>query len=224
MWSGKYCIPTMGDDGCKLKVKAPSGGCVTINPSQQTGKCKEKLEGCQFDIQRYHSLCDKYWDLAKEELPLMELTDLEKAIENLEVCISIREKHLRECIAKECRDKGHSEAVDKLRRKVEMVKRFARGPKAALPDLQKGETNKYQKFITRFANNLETSLTIGPVEEFWMGDRRMDILASLPLAKDSALMEFGSSDDMEGLYKSLANRIVGTFAGEEYKREYRGMN
>lgn len=102
---------------CYHKIRTEDGCTTNRDPD-----CQEKIEMCKTDVEYYHNICDRYWDMTQEEIDDMEEKDVDQAIMQIDLCVMLREKHNSVCVQPACRDSGHIGAIRKLKRRLVQVK------------------------------------------------------------------------------------------------------
>lgn len=110
----------METEGCYSLTKK-SGKCVLQNRKSSDG-CFSNIKYCKQDSQNYHKLCDRYWNLSDADITKMSEEKVKYAIEDLDVCLYMRQRHMDTCVHPECRDREHEGAIIKLKTKLEKIK------------------------------------------------------------------------------------------------------
>ena len=107
----------MGD--CWYIAKNPDNTCSKAKP---TPNCKVKMEYCAQDSNQYHKLCDRVWTLSESDLERMSIDEIERLIDDADVCIYMRKRTQDTCIDPKCRDAGHVGALKKVQNKLRILK------------------------------------------------------------------------------------------------------
>jgi hypothetical protein len=229
-----YKFPRRGKDGCD-----------TAN-LQYGGSCQEKLEGCKTDIEYYHWLCDKYWDMDPQQIEGMTESEMDKAIMQLDLCVVLRDKHNEKCVHPRCRDRGHIGAIEKLKKKIEYIKTKRYGKRVGLiyrsiidTDLDERQIEKLLEDIIKeelpvdnipfpklpaklnykkFLDSIAHELGTSVVVEK-VGDLSW-IMVGILLPSSRMIVEIEESGDANIGYKKLADTMVDMFATSTYRDAY----
>ena len=99
-----------------------NGVCITRGGGTNDGQCRLNIQYCKKDSDAYHKLCDRYWNTTDEEISRMSETEIDRAIEEIDVCVYMRERHMDVCIHPDCQDRGHAGAIEKIKTKMTKMK------------------------------------------------------------------------------------------------------
>jgi len=109
---------------CYYMTTGKTGSCQKNQNTAGLGdQCKLNIKYCKKDSDAYHKLCDRYWDTTDEQIEQMSEEQIDKAIEDLDVCLYMRERHMEVCVHPDCQDRGHQGAIDKLKKKLGKMKK-----------------------------------------------------------------------------------------------------
>ena len=104
---------------CWYISKNAKNTCTKISPSDG---CKVKIDYCAQDSKQYHKLCDRIWDLQEADLEKMSIQEIDRLIDDADVCIYMRKRAQETCIDPNCRDAGHIGAMKRIQNKLRILK------------------------------------------------------------------------------------------------------
>lgn len=89
-------------------VKRDGNKCRNLTLNDVSSECRANVGYCNRDVEMYHKICDRVWNVDCSKLNKKEIL---RILEDIEVCRYMRGKHTNLCISPECRDKGHTTGV-----------------------------------------------------------------------------------------------------------------
>lgn len=107
------------EKGCYYIYKDSRGVCKR---SGHPDTCRTNINYCKKDADVYHKLCDRYWDITDDEIENMTEKEVDNAIEEIDVCLYMRKRHMDTCVENGCQDRGHEGAITKISNKLKKIK------------------------------------------------------------------------------------------------------